>query len=86
MLIDHAIAAGHNVTDAAHDLTAWPVRIRAIFDEARPDEQPWTKAPGGLKCPHCERRLELAPGWRDRPENADVVCRSCRDDEGRWYR
>lgn len=89
VLVGHAIAAGHDdtgVIDPANDLGTWPARIRAMLDEARPDEQPWTKAPGGLTRPHCERRLELAPGWRDRPEATDVVCRSCRDDEGRWYR
>ncbi|KZM34532.1 hypothetical protein [Oerskovia enterophila] len=91
VLIAHALDAGHgdhwDVIDAASALTRWPRLMRAALDEARPDEQPWTKAPGNLVCPHCEHRLELAPGWSDHPEDADLHCRPCTATTGapvRW--
>ncbi|GMA22271.1 hypothetical protein GCM10025864_00300 [Luteimicrobium album] len=92
VLVDHAIASGHGgrppVRDAAHDLTAWARRCRALLDEAHDDEQPWTPAPSALPpCPDCNRRLYLAPGWQYAGDAADVLCRTCRDDDGqplRW--
>jgi len=88
-LIDHATTKNTittDVEDATHLLLSWPRRIRLMLDEPRPGEEPWTKAPGDLRCPHCERRLELQPGWQHHPENADVICRHCRDEEGGWLR
>ncbi|GII98375.1 hypothetical protein CLV28_0698 [Sediminihabitans luteus] len=93
VLLDRAHTAGHQhhdtVTTATTDLTAWPRQLRALLDEPRDGETPWTKAPGNLVCPHCEQRLHLAPGWRDRPDHADLVCRTpdCADEHGhqpRW--
>ncbi len=89
VLIDHAHSKQQvtlDVTDAARFLTAWPRKIRLALDEPLPGEEPWTKAPGNLTCPHCEQRLELQPGWRDNPDKADVICRNCRDDNGQWLR
>lgn len=62
--------------EAARDLTAWPRAIRIALDEARYGEEPWTKAPGNLRCPYCDRRLVLAPGW-DREHEPPVWCRAC---------
>jgi len=61
---------------AARDLTAWPKACRRFLDEARPGEEPWTRAPGGLACPYCQRPLELAPGW-DREPAPVLHCRTC---------
>lgn len=61
---------------AARDLLAWPRRVRAVLDEARKDEEAWTRAPGRLTCPYCERRLLLKPGW-EHEWNPPVWCRSC---------
>lgn len=65
----------------------WPVQVRAILDEARPDETPWTRAPGNLVCPYCDRALWLSPGWQKAQGQVDVICRTCHDDTGalrRW--
>lgn len=62
---------------AAADLTLWPLRCRALLDELRTSEEPWTAAPGGLECPYCRRRLHLAPGWEHAISSARVVCRAC---------
>ncbi|MFD2839344.1 hypothetical protein ACFSYH_02000 [Populibacterium corticicola] len=89
VLIDHAHAQNHaslDVTDAAKLLTTWPRKIRLALDEPLPGEEPWTKAPGNLLCPHCDNRLELQPGWKDHPDTADVICRHCKDDNGEWLR
>lgn len=89
VLIDHARAKkvdNHDVTDAERLLASWPRQIRLLFDEALPGEAPWTKAPGDLRCPHCDNRLELQPGWQHHPEQADVICRHCRDDTGQMLR
>lgn len=50
--------------DAERDLMAWGRRGRTILDEVRPHEEPWTKAPGNVKCPYCGKRLMLKPGWQ----------------------
>jgi hypothetical protein len=73
--------------EAARDLQAWPREARRLLDEARHDEQTWTKAPGKLRCPYCDRRLELRPGW-DQAREDDVVARSlyCRRCPGAEYR
>ena len=89
---DHYGDADPYVGQIAADLLAWPRQARAILDELRADEQPWTKAPGALFCPHCNETLYLPPGWaeqRDRRGNitSDVWCRRCSDDDGqnlRW--
>lgn len=69
---EHLLAA-----TAARSLVSWPRLARALFGEQRKDEERWTSAPGYLQCPHCARRLQLAPGWQDHPESADVWCRAC---------
>ncbi|WP_333811111.1 hypothetical protein [Timonella senegalensis] len=89
VLIDHAHTRhidSTDVTDAEQLLLSWPRQIRLMLDEPLPGEEPWTKAPGNLCCPHCERRLELQPGWQHNPEAADVICRHCKDENGDWYR
>lgn len=89
VLIDHAHTThidSTDVTDAERLLLTWPRQIRLMLDEPRPGEEPWTKAPGNLCCPHCERRLELQPGWQHNPEAADVICRHCTDENGAWMR
>lgn len=67
----HWVPAG-----AARQVLSWPRACRLILDEARWGEEPWTRAPGGLRCPHCARRLVLAPGW-ERESSPPVWCRSC---------
>lgn len=65
---------------AATDLALWPTRCRALLDELRTEEEPWTKAPQGLNCPYCERRLHLAPGtYADEAAimSARLTCRDC---------
>lgn len=89
VLLDHArekLPDDDGVEDIARDLTRWPRECRRVLDELREDEQPWTTAPGDLRCPFCDGRLELAPGWSHSPETADVICRSCHDEQGRWRR
>lgn len=72
----------------AGDLKLWPVQIRALLGEPRPEEIPWTKAPGGLVCPTCGNRLELPPGWASETDvrATDLVCRRCRDAHGKYLR
>lgn len=88
-LVAAAVRAGHvehqYVAGAVLDLTRWPVQLRRFLDHvAEPgDPERWTRAPGGLVCPHCEHRLWLRPGWQHDPEGAPAYCRRCRDDEGR---
>ena len=79
------------VADIATDLASWPRRLRAALGELRDDELPWTKAPGDLRCPHCDRRLRLAPGWTEQRDasgniSSDVWCLRCRDDDGNHLR
>jgi hypothetical protein len=80
------------VARAVHD---WSFRCREQLDELRPDEEPWTRAPGGLRCPNpwrwdnpdgprCDRALWLAPGWAYEQSPA-VYCRRCRADDGGPY-
>ncbi|GAB2613669.1 MerR family transcriptional regulator [Pseudactinotalea suaedae] len=70
------------------DLKRWPVQVRALLGEPRPDEIPWTKAPGDLVCPFCDQRLELPPGWATETDvrATDLVCRRCRDAHGKYLR
>jgi len=50
---------------AATDVARWPRICRRILDDdPAPNERPNTKAPGGLTCPHCDRRLILKHGWQ----------------------
>lgn len=81
VLVHAACEAGHAEHSDVHAtvmaLARWPRDMRALLDELHSDEQPWTKAPGDLCCPHCEHRLWLRPGWTDQPDSADVVCRRC---------
>lgn len=74
----------HVVQNAAAQVTRWPVLVRRLLDESRPSEIPWTRAPGGLRCPHCASVLQLPPGWQYAGDRAEVVCRNpeCRDDDG----
>lgn len=86
LLTDTAIARkldDTDITDAARLLTSWPRHIRLTLGIPNPGEEPWTKVPGDLRCPQCDRRLYLQPGWRDHPERADAVCAHCRDEDGR---
>lgn len=90
VLIAHALDAGHDqhtdVTDIDRLLTTtWPRACRLVLDQPRPDDQPWTKAPGDIRCPYCQEPLQLAPGWQALQENTDVICRRCRDDNGHPY-
>ncbi len=74
----------------------WARRCRQQLDELRPDEEPWTRAPGGLLCPNpwrpsqpepdprCDRPLWLAPGWAWEQQPA-VWCLRCQDDQGEPY-
>jgi hypothetical protein len=88
--VAYGLDKGHAIDDlntVARALTSWPRQIRALLDEARPDEQQWAKAPGGLCCPHCSRRLVVPPGWDKAATMPDLMCRHCRDDHGaslRW--
>lgn len=74
------------VEHISRDLASWPRRCRTVLGELRPDEQPWSHAPGGLVCPHCDGHLWLRPGWADRraatPELEHLWCRRCTDDDG----
>lgn len=74
------------VTDIAYEILSWPRQVRALLDEPLPGEQRWTRAPGDLRCPYCDKNLELEPGWIDHPEAADVICRRCEDAYGRMLR
>jgi hypothetical protein len=83
--IAHGLSKDHVPDDlhtVAYALTSWPRQIRALLDEARPDEQQWAKAPGGLCCPHCSRRLMVPPGWDKAATMPDLLCRHCRDEHG----
>ncbi len=88
------IAHGHekgldpelDLADPTNALLSWPKQIRAILDAALPGEEPWTTAPGDLRCPYCDHQLYLEPGWSTNPDTADVVCRHCRDNQGKHLR
>lgn len=68
---------GHwSIRDGERQLRSWPRQCRALLDEARWGEERWTAAPGGLRCPHCDRRLVLRPGW-ERESEPPVWCRGC---------
>lgn len=55
----------HVVDRAVADIGRWPRICRGILDDdPAPNERPNTKAPGGLTCPHCDRRLILKHGWQ----------------------
>lgn len=65
--------------------TSWAKRARAVLDEARADELPWTRCPGNLRCHLCGQPLWLKPGWADDPtaiSRQPVWCRQCVDDSG----
>lgn len=87
-LIGAAIRADHAehnyVTTTVVDLVRWPPMLRRFLDHdpEQDDPQPWTKAPGNLSCPHCNRRLWLKPGWQHQGPHAAVYCRQCHDDDG----
>jgi hypothetical protein len=61
---------------AARQLVSWPRACRLVLDEARWGEERWSSAPGGLRCPHCDRRLLLRPGW-EHETDPPVWCRAC---------
>lgn len=63
---------------AARDITRWPrVARRILDDDPAANERPNTKAPGGLCCPHCERRLILRHGWQHSIEGQQLWCLRC---------
>jgi hypothetical protein len=81
--------------EATAELGRWAHRCRQELDQLRDDEQPWTRAPGGLTCPNpfsaqrpaageCGRDLWLAPGWALEP-SPSVYCRRCRTEDGGEY-
>jgi hypothetical protein len=80
---------GHSLPrHAARQVYGWALAARRLLDEARPDEVPWTRAPGGLRCPGevqdgrtCDRPLWLAPGATTAVE-PPVYCRWCTDADG----
>ncbi|SNS43459.1 hypothetical protein SAMN06309944_0241 [Micrococcales bacterium KH10] len=90
VLIAHGYERGLDpdldLADPTNALLSWPRQIRAMLDAALPGEEPWTTAPGDLRCPHCDNRLHLEPGWTAHPDTADVICRHCRDDNGKHLR
>ena len=52
------------VARLTRDLTSWPRRCRQLLDDdPEPGEARYTRAPGGLVCAYCARRLILKPGW-----------------------
>jgi len=53
--------------DAFTALAGWPRQARVLFDEVRDDEKAPTKAPGGLSCPYCDKRLIIEPDWALKP-------------------
>lgn len=70
----------NDLSREAQTLTArWARRARAVLDEARPDELPWTRCPGDLRCHLCESPLWLKPGWENAEQLAQqpVWCRRC---------
>lgn len=73
------------VKSAVAALIRWPAELRRFLDEdPYPDDpKPWTKAPGDLRCPHCQRPLWLRPGWQHSAKSARVWCQRCTDAEGR---
>lgn len=72
-------------TSVARRLATLAYRSRELLGCLRPGEEPWTRAPGDLKCPNpigtgqlpCDEPLWLAPGWSRDPE-PPVFCRSGR--------
>ena len=83
--------------DATLQLSNWARRCRQQLCELRDYEQPWTRAPGRLRCPNpitdrlpglgtCNAALWLAPGW-ERQVKPPVYCRAtrCADEHGAPY-
>lgn len=79
----------------ARIVSGWGFQCRQQLDELRPGEEPWTRAPGGLRCPNpwrwddpegprCDRSLWLAPGW-SYEASPPVYCRRCVADDGGYY-
>lgn len=67
-----------NPRRAARDIASWPRKCRELLDQVRKDEEQWTKAPGKLVCPYCDRALRLAPGWEFVAEQDTIIwCRNC---------
>lgn len=63
---------------AATDIARWPRICRRILDDdPAPNERPNTKAPGGLCCPHCNRRLILKHGWQHSTDSQHLWCIRC---------
>ena len=66
------------VDRAATDVARWPRVCRRILDDdPLPTERPNTKAPGGLRCPHCNRRLILRYGWQHDERSQQLWCVRC---------
>lgn len=65
------------VSRAVTDISTWCREARRILDDdPLASERTTTKAPGGLTCPHCERRLVLKHGWQH-DTNPAVWCQRC---------
>lgn len=73
-----------DVEQIARTVAGWPARIRRQMDEALPGEEQWARAPGGLKCPYCDKALQVPPGWK---HATDIVltCRRCKDADGNHH-
>ena len=68
----------HVVDRAVADVTRWPRICRGILDDdPLPSDRPNTKAPGDLRCPHCNRRLILRFGWQHAEKDQQLWCIKC---------
>ena len=76
------------IDTAEAEVALWAFRVRQELGELSDDEQPWSRAPGGLRCPNafdpehpeqgtCNAELWLRPGWAFDPEPS-VWCRQSR--------
>ena len=94
---DQHRTAGKLADRVEREVRSWARRGRAILDEARADEIPWTRAPGGLICRQpidpdrpklgvCRAPLLLEPGWQHQLK-PPLHCRACRRTypHAEWY-
>jgi hypothetical protein len=84
VLIAHGIEKNLDeldLVDVVSALKGWPKQIRSVLDEAKPGEEPWANAPGGLTCPDCAKPLKVIPGGTD-IAGIHLTCRRCTTSEG----